>query len=194
MASGPQKQEYDELGAPIASGAPKSSLFGVITQTFNVIGTLLILAMAVAVNLDVFGREAFNHPVPGVYEFVGLAIVAIVFLQMANTLREERHVSNDILMQLIASSRPRLTAAFYALFNLIGAILMVLITWFVWPILVQNWTGGYFRGTAGVTEVPIWPFMVAIVIGATITAIQFLLFAWRDLRRAIGAARNPANV
>jgi len=188
MASRPQ-QQYDDLGAPI-TGAPRSSYFGWITQALNVVGTLLILAMALAVNFDVLGRELFNHPLPGVYEFVGLAIVAIVFLQMANTLREDRHVSNDILLQTIATSRPRLTAAFYASFNLIGAILMALIVWFVWPILEQNWTGGYYRGTANVVEVPIWPFIAAIVVGAVATVIQFLAFAWRDLKRAMGGARN----
>lgn len=188
-------EQFDDLGAPITSGAPASnSLFGVLTQTLNVIGTLLILAMAVAVNFDVLGREFFNHPIPGVYEFVSLSIVAIVFLQMSNTLREERHVSNDILLQLISSSRPRLTAALYSLFNLIGAVLMALIVWFVWPILEQNWTGGYFRGTAGVTEVPIWPFMAAIVIGAALTTIQFLLFAWRDYQTAVRGTGKPADV
>ena len=62
----------------------------------NVVGTVLIIVMAAAVNLDVFGRDLFNSPVPGVTEFIGLAIVSVVFLQMANTLREDRHVSNDL--------------------------------------------------------------------------------------------------
>ena len=61
--------------------------------------------MAVAVNADVIGRNVFNHPIPGVVEFLGLSIVAIVFLQMANTLREGRHVSNDLLTQLMSRSR-----------------------------------------------------------------------------------------
>lgn len=170
-------------GAP-ETGAPRSSYFGSITRLLNVIGTVLILAMAVAVNADVIGRDFFNHPLPGVLEFMGLSIVAIVFLQMANTLREDRHVSNDILMRLVATARPRLAAVIYALFNVIGAGLMVLVVVYVWPILTETYVNGYFRGTAGVVEVPIWPFYSAIVVGATATAIQFLIFAWRDLRRA----------
>jgi TRAP-type C4-dicarboxylate transport system permease small subunit len=159
-------------------------------MALNVIGTLLILVMALAVNADVTGRVLFNHPLPGVLEFIGLAIVAIVFLQMANTLREDRHVSNDILVQLIARSRPRLAAALYATFHVIGAALMALIVWFVWPILGENYVGGYFRGTAQVVEIPVWPFMAAIIIGAAATMIQFLLLAWRDLRRAAGRSQG----
>jgi len=155
-------------------------------MALNVIGTLLILVMALAVNADVTGRVLFNHPLPGVLEFIGLAIVAIVFLQMANTLREDRHVSNDILVQLIVLSRPRLAAALYATFHLIGAALMALIVWFMWPILQDNYVGGYYRGTANVIEIPVWPFMAAIIIGAAATMIQFLLLAWRALQRAVG--------
>ena len=95
----PRPVEVDE-GAP-EGGVPRASIFGSVTQGLNIVGTLLILAMAVAVNADAIGRNLFNHPIPGVLEFLGLSIVAIVFLQMANTLREGRHVSNDLLTQLV---------------------------------------------------------------------------------------------
>ncbi len=80
--------------------------------------------MAIAVNLDVLGRKLFNQPIPGVNEFIGLSIVAVVFLQMANTLQEDRHVSNDIIIRLIADTHPRLSAALYSSFHVIGALLM----------------------------------------------------------------------
>jgi len=177
-----------EQGAP-NSGAPRSSWFGILTSVLNVAGTILILAMAVAVNADVGGRNLFNKPLPGVLEFVGLAIVAIVFLQMANTLREDRHVSNDILMLHVTKKWPRVSAAFYSMFNLIGAALMVLIVWFVWPIVLEAYAGGYYKGTTGIIQIPTWPFLAAVVIGAAATAVQFLLFTWRLFsRRGTGSA------
>jgi TRAP-type C4-dicarboxylate transport system permease small subunit len=185
MAPEPRPSPQDIHGQH-APGSPGSSWFGTLTRILNVLGTLLILAMALAVNADITGRNAFNHPLPGVLEFIGLSIVAIVFLQMANTLREDRHVSNDILMRLVTIARPRLAAGINALFYLIGAVLMVLVVWFVWPILVDNYRGGFYRGTANVIEIPIWPFIVAIVLGAAVTAIQFLLFAWWALLKAAG--------
>jgi TRAP-type C4-dicarboxylate transport system permease small subunit len=186
MASQSQQQGR---GAP-ASGAPRSSWFGGLTRILNVVGTALILVMAIAVNADIIGRNVFNNPLPGVLEFVGLAIVAIVFLQMANTLREDRHVSNDILMHLVAARHPRLAALCYASFFLIGALLMALIVWFVWPIVVENYERGYFKGTTGVIEIPTWPFLAAVVIGAAATAVQFLLLAWRTIRQALPARRD----
>jgi TRAP-type C4-dicarboxylate transport system permease small subunit len=183
--------ERQEQGAP-PNGAPRSSWFGVLTSVLNVIGTILILSMAVAVNADVAGRNLFNHPLPGVLEFVGLAIVAIVFLQMANTLREDRHVSNDILMALVAVSHPRLSAAYYAVSHLIGAALMALIVWFVWPIVVEAYKGGYFKGTTGVIEIPTWPFLAAVIVGAAATGVQFLLLAWKSLMRALSESGPKA--
>jgi len=174
----PSPPQQHELGAP-PGGAPRSSYFGSFTRGLNLIGTVLILIMAVAVNADVIGRDFFNHPIPGVLEFIGLSIVAVVFLQMANTLREDRHVSNDMLMLLISRSRPRLAAAIYVLFDLIGAALMIFIVIYVWPLLLQDYRGGYYAGTAGVVEIPLWPFKATIIVGAAVTALQFLALAQR---------------
>jgi len=178
-------------GAP-GPGALGLLYFRYFTQALNVAGTLLILAMALAVNLDVAGRNAFNQPIPGVNEFIGLSIVAVVFLQMANTLQEDRHVSNDIIIRLIADTHPRLSAALYASFHVIGAVLMMIIVIYVWPLLMENYQGGYFSGTAGIVEIKIWPFMAVVVIGSLATAIQFLIEAGWLTRRAIAMDRPGA--
>ena len=170
----------------LAGSASAQIWFGVFTMVLNVVGTALIIAMAIAVNADVLGRDLFNQPVPGVTEFLGLSIVSVVFLQMANTLREERHVSNDIILKWVGLTHPRVAHAFYALFHLIGAGLMGLICWYVIPILAENFAGGYYKGTVGYIEIPVWPFMLIVVIGSATTVIQYLLLAWRELGPAIG--------
>jgi TRAP-type C4-dicarboxylate transport system permease small subunit len=179
--------QSEKQGAP-RPGAPLISYFRLFTQALNIAGTLLILIMAIAVNLDIGGRDFFNRPIPGVTEFIGLSIVAVVFLQMANTLQEDRHVSNDIFIRLIAASHPRLSAGLYAVFHLVGAALMAIIVIYVWPIVVENYEGGYYSGTAEVVEIAIWPFMAVIVVGAAATVVQFLLDAWRLMWRAAGRA------
>jgi TRAP-type mannitol/chloroaromatic compound transport system permease small subunit len=176
-----------EHEAPPA-GASFLSQFRRVTWALNIAGTILILLMALAVNFDVLGRDLFNRPIPGVTEFIGLSIVAVVFLQMANTLQEGRHVSNDIFVWMVADSRPRLSAAMFCAFNLIGALLMAIIVIFVWPIALENYTGGYYAGTAGVIEIPIWPFMATVVIGAAATCVQYLLEAWQCGRSAAARA------
>jgi len=185
----PSQSQSHDRGVP-NSGPPRSSRFGRLTQALNIIGTVLILATAVAVNADVIGRNAFNRPIAGVLEFIGLSIVAIVFLQMANTLRERRHVSNDVFIFMIEAAHPRLAATLHTAFDAIGAVLMATIVVFVWPIVVEAYQGHYYAGTAGVIEIPIWPFTAVIIVGAATTAVQFLIDAWHDLMRACG--RVPA--
>jgi TRAP-type mannitol/chloroaromatic compound transport system permease small subunit len=187
-ADGRPTPQHHEHGAPQA-GAPHTSAFGAVTQGLNIVGTVLILVMAVAVNADVIGRDFFNHPIPGVLEFIGLAIVAVVFLQMANTLREDRHVSNDLLMLLVSQSRPRLAAGIYMVFDLIGAMLMAIIVIYVWPLLVRDYEGGFYAGTAGVIEIPIWPFKAVVIVGAAVTALQFLALARRHFVQARGGGQ-----
>jgi TRAP-type C4-dicarboxylate transport system permease small subunit len=157
VSSDPQPQHSNDPGAPHA-GAPSPSYFGIFTQVLNIVGTVLILTMAVAVNADVIGRDAFNHPIAGVLEFIGLSIVAVVFLQMANTLREDRHVSNDVFIRMIAATYPRLASALHSAFHVIGALLMLMIVIYVWPIMAESYREGFYAGTANVIEIPIWPF------------------------------------
>jgi TRAP-type mannitol/chloroaromatic compound transport system permease small subunit len=177
-------------GAWLAGRALFSRLgyvYGAITIGLNAIGTVLILLMAIAVNSDILGRELFRQPVPGVTEFIGLSIVAVVFLQMANTLREERHVSNDLILSAVARGRPRVAAFFYGLFHLIGAALMGFIAWYVYPIFRENYLGDFYKGTAGVIEIPVWPFMAVVLVGAVATIGQYLILAGREFARAFGA-------
>jgi TRAP-type C4-dicarboxylate transport system permease small subunit len=168
-----------------AAPAPGSarSWFGALTTLLNVLGTVLIVVMALAVNADVIGRDLFNQPIAGVTEFLGLSIVALVFLQMANTLREDRHVSNDLIMATVARRHPRVAFAFYGLFHLIGGALMAMIVWYVIPILQENYEGNYFKGTGGVVEIPVWPFLAIVVIGGAVAAVQYLLLAWGEFRK-----------
>ena len=142
------------------------------------------MLIAIAVNSDVIGRDFFNKPIPGVVEFIGLSIVAVVFLQMANTLRENRHVTNDMVIDLVEQARPDIAHIMRGIFAIIGGIMMCLTAWFVWPMLMQNIEGGYFKGTAGLVEIPIWPAIAAVVFGAGVTAVQFFVSAVDDFRHA----------
>jgi TRAP-type C4-dicarboxylate transport system permease small subunit len=168
------------------SGRPVS-FFARLALGLNFVGTLLIVVMAIAVNSDILGRDLFNHPIAGVTEFIGLSIVAVVFLQMANTAREGRHINNDLIMSAVAKRNPALARQFYALFEVLAAVLFGLIVWFVWPIFVANYNGGYYKGTTGYVEIPLWPFMGIVVIGAAAALIQHVLLAWRVLHDAEGA-------
>jgi hypothetical protein len=39
-------------------------------------------------------------------------------------------------------------------------------------------------------QIPTWPFLAAVVIGAAATAVQFLLLAWGAFARAVPGIRS----
>ena len=69
--------------------------FSKFVAGLNSAGSVLILAIVVLINLDVFSRFLFNNPIDGVTELVELSIVAIVFLQLADAVRNGRLTRSD---------------------------------------------------------------------------------------------------
>lgn len=151
-------------------------LFGAVAMGFNILGTLLILALMLLVNADIIGREAFGAPVSGVPELVSLSIVAIVFLQVAQSMRAGRLVRSDSLSRLLPA---RARSALYALYDLIGAGLTGVLISASWPLFVKAWQRGTFVGAVGDFTAPDWPVKGIIVLGAAALLAQFALSAIR---------------
>lgn len=146
----------------------------------NLVGTLMIVLMAVLVNADILSRNLFSRPIAGVVEFISLSIVSIVFLQIPNTIMERRHISNDILINLIESRGLRKYLSLF--YSLLGVALMTLILIHVWPNFLEQYRGNFYRGTAGYIEIPIWPFMLLVVIGAFFSILQYVIEAITTFR------------
>jgi uncharacterized membrane protein YedE/YeeE len=54
---------------------------------------------------------------------------------------------------------------------------MTLIFIHVWPNFLEQYNGNFYRGTAGYIEIPIWPFMLLVVIGAFFSILQYVVEA-----------------
>ena len=167
----------------LGTGKRRTPVFGRVTYWLNAFGTLGILAMVVVVNLDVFGRALFNSPLPGVPEFVGLAIVAIVWAQAADTLRNNRFICSDVLFRGIAARQPRMGNLLSVIFDLNGLVITGIVFYFSVPLLQQSIERGFYRGTKGVFTIPVWPVKVIILIGCAVLFIQFLLVLVSDLKK-----------
>ena len=80
--------------------------FNFITQSFNIIGTILIIFIMIIVNADVIGRELFLKPIAGVPMMVSMSIVAIVFLQTPQTFNRGRLTQNVSILNAIGRRTP----------------------------------------------------------------------------------------
>lgn len=170
-------------------GRSLGAYFSMLVMGLGALGTLGIFALMLLINGDVIGRVLFNSPVPGVPEMVQMGVVAIVYLQLGQALASGRFTRSDPFYARIARRYPRVGCALSSVFHLTGAALMSLILAGEVPRLIEAVTQGEYFGHRGVFVAPRWPVELAIVLGCAVTAAQFLLMAWRDLRGIPGSAQ-----
>jgi len=168
-------------------------LLGRITAFLSAAGTIWILALMLLINSDVFGRFVFNNPIVGVPEIVSLSIVGIVFLQLSHTLRLHRFIRSDVLVGRLITTRPRAGRALQCLHHLIGAVLGLLILWYVFPKFYEAWTEGIYVGDIGRIILPTWPILLIILIGSFFMTIQFFLHALDDAKFAMALQGSDAT-
>ncbi len=154
-----------------------------ITQGLNVAGTLLIVAVMFLVNADVIGRGAFDLPISGVPEMVSMSIVAIVFLQIAQTFRMGRMTRTELLLGGLERRSPRTRQALEVVFSLAAIALVWQIITASWPLFRKAWERGTYEGTIGDFIAPIWPVKLIIIIGCAALLVQLVLHGMGALLR-----------
>lgn len=172
--------------------APRRGPFGLLAEGLGAIGTIWIFILMLLINADVIGRYFFNKPVVGTVEIVSMSIVGIIYLQLGQALRYERFIRSDGILGRLILNRPRAGYAIQAFHHLVGAILLGLMVYFCIPETISAWEQSEYLGTEGVFVFYIWPIDALVTVGATVTALQFILHFVRDIRVAAGVIAPPA--
>ena len=161
---------------------PDVSLFGGAVAGLNALGSLLIVALVVLINIEAFSRSFLNNPFEGVIELIEIGIVAIVFLQLADATRRKMLTQSDGLFGILQQKKPRIGRAMGVFINVLGIVFMALIIYGSVPLLQEAWRESHYVGVRHVFTAPVWPIKLVIVIGAAMTLAQFAIFAWGYLR------------
>ena len=174
---GSPRWEWSSYGGALPLGLHR------LTSAMNALGTLWIALLMVLINVDVVGRNLLSRPLDGVPEMVALSIVGIVFLQLADTLREGRFTRADVLLDRLQDSQPAMADVLHAAFHLVGSAVMVVILWASWDPLVQSIRIQEYIGAVGAFQAPVWPVRLITLLGLAVTALCYALLAWMDLSR-----------
>ena len=164
-----------------------SRVANTLAITANALGTLVVLALVVILNVDVIARGVFSAPLKGTYEMVQFSVVLIVFLQLADVVRVDRLTRSDGFLNLLHERRPLLTANLRRIINAISAIFMGLIAYITYPEVGHMWQTQDYFGVPGLFTIPWWPVKLVITLG---TALSCLIFALK----VITAQDRPALV
>jgi len=140
----------------------------------SVVASTTIASTMFIVVADVLSRAFFNTSLPGVSDFVANAIVACVFVQLGSTIRNGRLISAEFLMGNWERDRPALAHGAKLLFMLAAAALLWRALGWMWADFQRAWTTGAFSGSVGAFMFPLWPFKLAIVLGATLALAECL--------------------
>jgi TRAP-type mannitol/chloroaromatic compound transport system permease small subunit len=169
-------------------------VFDAIVRCMNALGSLWIVLIMILLNADVIGRYAFNSPIRGVPLVISMSLIAIVSLQLADSLFAGRMTRNAGVISLILQKRPRLGRALNASYYLLGAVFLAAIVWYSVPFFEKAWTSEAFLGMRGDFMLPEWPFKLLIVVGATMTAIQYLRLCFINTRAALGLPTEGLDI
>jgi len=161
-----------------------NQIFGWVVDAMNAAGSLLILLIALIICIDVAYRNIVGEAIPGVTEVLSFSVVMIVFLQATSALRSGKFVRADMLITPLISWKPRIGYSLLMLFDLLGAVVMLIIFYGSLPLMMRAWSQSLFFGIPGVFTAPEWPIRVAVVAGCFMLAIQFLIFAYKGFRLA----------
>ena len=152
-----------------------------LTLGLNMLGTVLIILLVVLINSDVVGRAFFGAPVSGVPEMVSLSIVAIVFLQIAQTVVVGRLTRSDALLNVVARKWPRMRQALEVVFNLLAAGILIILFSSSVSLFEKSWRKQTFIGSIGDFTAPVWPVKLLILVGCAALVLQFTLSAIKAL-------------
>lgn len=166
-------------------------VLGLLIVTSNNLGSLLIVGMTLAVVADVTGRYLFNSPINGTAEMVTMAVVVILYLQLAYTLRSGRMTRSDAFHVRLTERHPVVGNAVGLVFHAAGICLAGAIMIGAWPKFRAAWRESFYVGVIDVFTFPEWPLLLIIFVGCGLLGLQFLLLAIGNAL-ALGGAAPPA--
>lgn len=141
----------------------------------NALGTLVVLALVVTLNVDVIARGVFSAPIKGAYEMVQFSVVLIVFLQLADVVRVDRLTRSDGFLNVVHQRRPEVAASMRRIINAISAIFMGLIAYITFPEFLHMWDTQDYFGVPGLFTLPWWPVKLVITLGTALSCMILTL-------------------
>lgn len=158
-------------GVAVVGSSLFNKAFGGLCGILNSLATFWIFILMLIIVTDVVGRSLFNHPLTGAPELVKVSLVALVFLQITHTLREDRHVRSTLLVGVV----PLFLRGSLRIFaDLLGFIVFVCLCYSSWPLVIRAWKVWEYEGE-GALNVPTYPVRTIILFCSALMAIQFFM-------------------
>lgn len=164
--------------------APGRDLTSRIARFANGLGVVLVLAMPVAVSVNVLSRFLFNRPFAVVFETVEYSMLWMTFLALPLVTLRSEHIRIDLVEGLIAGrpSEQRILRVLDHVGAIISGVVLLALTYFIGVIVYRS----YGMGTLMVTTLqpPRWLIFLVIPVMTLLGAWAFLVQRVREVRNS----------
>ncbi len=157
--------------------AKASSLFDRILSSLAFLDCLIIAFLMFLVTVDVIGRKLFGMPVQWVLEISELCIPAMVFLGAAWLLKNDGHITMDMVVNNL---NPKGQAALNFFTALLGVFICIVLTFYASRLSIDHIQRNMHSVT--VLGLPTSPRYILIAFGSFLLIFQFVRRAYHSLK------------
>jgi len=151
-------------------------IFDSIINSFAMLAAILVLLLVAVTLYEIIMRYFIGRSELWTLETTEFSLLYITFLATAWLLKEERHVTMDLVLSRF---KLRNQAKISAVTSVIGAVMFLMLTWYGAKVTWQSFQTGYLLPT--MMEAPAFAILLIIPVGSFLLFIQFLRRAYRHL-------------
>jgi TRAP-type C4-dicarboxylate transport system permease small subunit len=153
------------------------ALFDRIMNLFAFLAAVVVISMVGVLCYEVFMRYVIHKPPAWAWEIAESMLCLIAFLSAAWLLREDGHVSVDIVHSQL---KPRLKTLIDIVTSALGMVICLIIGWAGVGITIDHFKSGITL--PGYLDLPKAPLLLFIPIGCFMLSVQFLRKAFNHLK------------
>jgi len=155
------------------------SILARASRILGVGSSMAVLAITLAIVVDVTGRYLFNAPVDGASEFAVTAMIAVVYFGLMSAQRNDGNFRVDMLVRILPAG---VQEVLEILWRVAVAVVLLLLAWLSTTEAVHSTQMG--EASFGTIAFPIWPARILLAIGLWGLTCQILFEIALRLRLA----------
>jgi C4-dicarboxylate transporter DctQ subunit len=132
-------------------------------------GVLCVVAMTIVITYEVALRYLFNAPTMWADEIASYLLIAIVFLGLAQNLRQGTHIRIDVITSLVSPRTQQVLEIFAYAIGIVFSAMLAVGTW-------TRFDNFWIRHTSSDSPLmtPLWLPMVPVVLGAVVLSLAMI--------------------
>ena len=148
----------------------------------NSVGMGLLMLMMLLTAADVLLRYFFNRPIKGAYELTEFMLVILVFFGLGYTAVKKRHIIVDVVVSRLPQ-QTQVAIDSVTCFLSLGVCFLV-----AWQSALEARTIWLAGQTSPSLHIPIFPFILMVVVGYTVLSLVLLRDLFDSLAQVVGSS------